>query len=61
MSLIDEMRNNTTELIRLVRESAIYCATVAARPDLATAESHQKEVAREVRISELSRRLGITA
>lgn len=57
----DDMSRDVTELVRLVRESERYCTSVAARPELATAESGQTEVQREHRIAELSRHLGVTA
>lgn len=47
-------------LVGLVRQSERYCASVASRPELATAESHAQEVQRELRIAELSARYGIT-
>lgn len=61
MSVFDTMRTELNELVKLVRESERYCTSVASRPDLASAESHAKEVQREHRIAELSGRFGITA
>lgn len=60
MSVFDNMRTELSELVRLVRESANYCTAVAAKPDLASVESHDKEITREQRIAELSRLYGIT-
>lgn len=54
MSVFDNMKRDMSELVRLVRESASYCTAVAARPELATAESHSKEIVREQRIAELT-------
>lgn len=59
--VFERMQKELSELVGLVRQSERYCATVAARPELATAESHSLEVQREHRIAELSARYGITS
>lgn len=59
--VFENIRKELSELIRLVRQSERYCTTIAARPELATAETHAKEVQREQRIAELSARYGITS
>jgi len=61
MNTFDRMRAELSELMRLVRESASYCTAVAAKPELATTESHAKEIQREHRIADLTRTYGITA
>jgi len=61
MNTFEKMRAELSELMRLVRESASYCTAVAAKPELATAEIHTKEIQREHRIAELSCIYGITA
>lgn len=38
-----------------IRDSATYCAQVAAKPSLISNESHAREIAREHRIVELQR------
>lgn len=55
------IQKELSELIGLVRQSERYCAAVASRPELATAESRALEVQREHRIAELTARYGITA
>lgn len=61
MSVLDTMRLELNELVRLVRESERYCASVAHRPELASSSSHNKELARALRIIELSARYDVTA
>lgn len=61
MSVLDTMRLELNELVRLVRESERYCVSVAHQPELASDSSHKKELARELRIIELSTRYGVTA
>jgi hypothetical protein len=59
MNILEQMKHELSELVRLVRESATYCAQVAAKPALITDESHAREIARELRIVELQVRYGI--
>ncbi|CAG9236226.1 conserved hypothetical protein [Burkholderia gladioli] len=61
MNVFEQMRSDLNELVKLVRESERYCASVAAKPELASEESHAKELGRERRIIELSVRYGVTA
>lgn len=61
MIIFESMRRELSELVRLVRESANYCASVAFRPELASSESHAVELRREQRIAELRSRYGLDA
>ncbi|MEJ8852738.1 hypothetical protein [Variovorax rhizosphaerae] len=61
MNVFETMRSDLNELVRLVRASERYCTTIAARPGLASSETHQVELAREHRINELWSRYGVTA
>jgi hypothetical protein len=61
MHVLETMRLEISELVRLVRESERYCTSIAQRPNLASDSSHKKELAREHRINELSARYGVTA
>lgn len=58
--VFESIQKELSELVGMVRRSERYCAAVASRPELATAESHALEVQREHRIAELSARYGIT-
>ena len=58
--VFERMQKELSELVGLERQSERYCAAVAARPDLATPETREREVQREHRIAELSARYGIT-
>jgi len=61
MSHFEAMKSDLEELLRLVRESERYCQCVALCPDLASDETHQKEVKREHRINELLHKFGVIA
>jgi len=61
MSLLEELREEINELVRLVRLSERYLTSIAANPKLASDATHAEEIAREVRIGELRRRLGVTS
>ncbi len=61
MNLFDEIRGDINELVNLVCESQNYRTSVVMKPKLATDESHKKEIQRQLRISELSRNLGLTS
>jgi len=60
MSLFDEIRSDTNELVQLVRLSERYLTATAANPQLATDSNHATEIERERPIVELSTRLGVT-
>lgn len=59
MNILEQMQQELGELMRLVRDSATYCAQVAAKPSLVSNESHAREIAREHRIVELQVKYGI--
>lgn len=59
MSYFEEAKRDMEKLLKLVRESVAYCTSINLRPELASEQSHQKELAREVEIVELQRRLGV--
>lgn len=59
MTIFDSMRRELSELVRLVRESANYCTSVASRPELASPDSHELELRREQRIAELRSKYGL--
>jgi hypothetical protein len=59
MNVLELMKQDLRELVDLVRESATYCAQVAAKPSLATDSSHDREIRREYRIVELQAKYGI--
>jgi len=59
--VFEKLRKELSELVGPDRMSERYCTSVAARPNLATAESHATEVKREQRIAELSPKFGITS
>ena len=59
MNAFEEAQQDLTLLLKLARASATYCAQVALKPSLATAESHEAEIAREVKIVELERKYGL--
>lgn len=61
MSLLDTLKSDMNELIRLVRASERYGASIAIKPELASEASHATEIEREHRIVELKARLGVTA
>lgn len=42
--VFERMQKELSELVGLVRQSERYCAAVAARPDLATPETREREV-----------------
>ena len=58
--VFENIQKELSELVGLARQSERFCASVATRPELATAESHTLELQREHRIAELSARYGIT-
>lgn len=47
--VFENIQKELSELVGLVRQSERYCASVATRPELATAESHTLELQREHR------------
>lgn len=59
MVIFESMRRELSELVRLVRDSASYCATVSREPGLITTASHAAELQREQRIAELRARYGL--
>ncbi len=61
MNAFEQLRSDMNELVRLVRVSERYLTSIAANPQLATDETHAKEIQRELRMAELSSRLGVTA
>jgi hypothetical protein len=61
MNVLHNMQLELNELVRLVRLSERYCTSVAAKPELASTQSHASELERELRIAEISRRYGITS
>ena len=61
MTIFDEIRRDRNELVHLVRQSERYLTSIAAKPELASDETHKAEIQREHRIAEQSKHLGVTA